>query len=693
MCCRRGPACACRSDAPPTATGRCAAIFDEGDEIRRRVDVCRTPRAVLAETGPRREVDVANESDLELRELYVFAPGAAAEGPDRLGTSTVPPGETFKLRLRGDAVRDCVFDLRAVFADDSQERRQRLDLCRAPRVVFGDPDLPTREVPVLNRARRTLRELYAAPAQPDAAAQRGQRDWGPDRLGSAVVAPRESFRMRVRSRACAFDVRAVFEDDSQEVQRNLDLCVVQGVVFGDAATADAAPRRVTLVNQHRRVIQQAFLSPTESRDWGDDVLGTEVLPVGGRFEARAVSGCRADLRIIFDSNAAEERRDIDICANTTVTFRPGWTVEERLEGAAGDSKAPEGSAGQSSTAVPVPPGPASPAPAAAPAPSSPAPAAVPAPAVAARARRRRRRPPRPHPLPRPPRRRPRPATPPARQHRPQPPRRPPRGGRSAPAAQRRRHAGGGTLRRCARHRGPRAGPPGEQRARCGPGPGIGAARGSAGLRPLPRRSDRGLPRWPGSAAPGPGSLRRRGGGPAMMCLRLGLLLLLALPLPAAAQPAGAAGPGIPEALRGAWLEGPSCARPGALLFLTARAALRVPPEEGPPVLLRFAAVGAAPGGWTLGTAPGAEGGASHSAAPRRTGWKARSRRRRPVTTACRAMAPPCGAGSAAPRCPSRRPRCMPKESRPSPRSSIWRPPVPPAPRCASASLPCMCRRT
>ncbi len=92
----------------------------------------------------------------------------------------------------------------------------------------------------------------------------------------------------------------------------------------------------------------------------------------------------------------------------------------------------------------------------------------------------------------------------------------------------------------------------------------------------------------------------------MTCLRLGLVLLLALPLPAAAQPGGAGGPGIPETLRGAWLEGPSCARPEALLFLTARAALRLP-AEGPPVLQRFGAVGPAPGGWILGTAPGAEG--------------------------------------------------------------------------------------
>lgn len=343
------------------------AVFEDGEEVRRRVDVCRAPRTVLAEAGPRREIELANDSDIELRELYLSVPGAAEEGPDRLGTATVPPGDTFKVRLRGDAARPCVFDLRAVFADDSVERRARLDLCRAPRIAFGDPSLPVREVPVLNRARRTLRELYASPAQPEPAPDAAQRAWGPDRLGTSVIEPRQSFRMRVRSRACSFDLRAVFDDETVEMQRSLDLCTVQGVVFGDRPPeAAAAPHRVTLANRHGRTIQQIYLSPNENRDWGDDVLGNAVLPVGERFEARMSGGCRADLRIVFEGGGgAEERRDIDICTTPAIVLRPGWTVEARLDG--GGDKAAEPAAG-----TPVPP--AAPAAATPPAPA----AAVPA---------------------------------------------------------------------------------------------------------------------------------------------------------------------------------------------------------------------------------------------------------------------------------------------------------------------------
>lgn len=133
----------------------------------------------------------------------------------------------------------------------------------------------------------------------------------------------------------------MFDNDQEEVQRGIDLCRVQGVVFGEQPFAGAAPRDVTLLNRHRRTIQQAFLQPAEQRDWGEDVLGTAVLAVGDRMTVRAESGCRADLRIVFDSNAAEERRDIDICAATVIALRPGWTVADRLDAAdAGDKQDP-----------------------------------------------------------------------------------------------------------------------------------------------------------------------------------------------------------------------------------------------------------------------------------------------------------------------------------------------------------------
>lgn len=310
------------------------AVLEDGEVMRRRLDVCRSPRVTLAESGPRREVEVANDTDTDLRQLYLWPSGGRDPGPDRLGALIVPAGESARIRLRGTTAAACVLDLRAVFADGSEEARSRLDLCRNPRLGFGDPGLPVREVPVLNRARRAIRELYAVPRAGVEAAARQGGGWGQDRLGEAMLEPRATFRLGVRGRGCAFDLRAVYEDGREEVRRGLDLCVVQGVVFGERPSADAPPRRVTLVNLHRRAVRQAFLSPAEAEDWGEDALGGAALPGGARREVTMEEGggCRADLRIVFDTGAAEERRGIDLCAIVAIVLRPGWTVEESLGG-------------------------------------------------------------------------------------------------------------------------------------------------------------------------------------------------------------------------------------------------------------------------------------------------------------------------------------------------------------------------
>jgi hypothetical protein len=309
--------------------GGCAflavAVFEDGEEERRRLDVCRNPRAAFADTGPPREVEVQNDTDLALRELHLSPPGARDRGRDRLGAETVAAGDSFRFRLRGGAAAAlCVFDVRAVFADDSEETRERVDLCRAPRIGFGDPAAPVREVPVVNRGRAAIREFYARPAGAG-----GEAGWGADRLGAAVLAPRDDFRLRVRSRACAFDLRAVSTNDREEVRGGVDLCAVQGVVFGERP--DEAPRRVVLLNGHRRTVRQAFLAPTKSGEWGEDALGAAVLAPGARYEATFEGGgCHVDLRVVFDTDAAEERRGMDICAETVVALRPGWTVDDRL---------------------------------------------------------------------------------------------------------------------------------------------------------------------------------------------------------------------------------------------------------------------------------------------------------------------------------------------------------------------------
>lgn len=301
------------------------AVFVDGEEERRRVDLCRTPRIVLNDAGPRRAFEVLNATDLALREFYAWPTDQPGPGRDRLGANIVAAGDSLGLVFRNTTA--CVFDLRAVFEDDSVEPRARVDLCRAPRVVFGDPDAPLHDLAVSNRGRGAVRELYLRP--------NGAREWGPDRLGSALLEPRGTIRIRIRGRGCAYELRAVRDDGREERRGALDLCTETSVVLGGAAVAEAGTRKVTLTNGFGRTIRELFLAPAESGAWGDDALGRELLPPGGRHEVEFDGGCRADLRIVFETSAAEERRDIDICATPALALRAGWTLDPRLGGRRG----------------------------------------------------------------------------------------------------------------------------------------------------------------------------------------------------------------------------------------------------------------------------------------------------------------------------------------------------------------------
>lgn len=264
---------------------------------------------------PQRDVTLANETDQILQQFFAAPAGAAQRGPDRLGAEVVPPGGSFRARL--GRTRDCLFDLRAIFQDGSEEERRRVDICRNTRIVFGDPSLPWLEVEVQNGTRNPLRELYAS--------TRGAEAWGPDRLGDAVLDPGGTFRMRLRTRDCVFAVRAVYADDREEVREGVDLCADRRL------TLQRMTRRITLVNRHLAVVQEAYLSGSAEDDWGQDRLGSEVLSPGAETEIETEGDCEADLRVVFPNGGAEERREVNVCETTRIVIRPGWVVAERLD--------------------------------------------------------------------------------------------------------------------------------------------------------------------------------------------------------------------------------------------------------------------------------------------------------------------------------------------------------------------------
>ena len=317
-------------------------LADGSTRERRGVDLCRTARVTFGDpTAPLREAMIENATDLTMRELYALptATGRAQQrrggeepdrGQDRLGSEVVPPEATFTLRL--GRTRDCLYDVTAVFEDDTEEERPRVDLCRRARLTFGDPSVPLREMEVANGSGRSMRNLFASAIPVPPGQTRSAESWGPDRLSGVAMEAGDTFNLRLRSRNCLADLRAVYDDNTAEEKRGVDLCAGGGTTLFDASGVPRPPERAfTLVNRHSAAVDEAYASSIDESDWGEDKLSGTPLERGGRHEVVLRGGCEVDLRIVFANGGAEERRGVDICATNLIVLRPGWTLATRLD--------------------------------------------------------------------------------------------------------------------------------------------------------------------------------------------------------------------------------------------------------------------------------------------------------------------------------------------------------------------------
>ncbi|WP_198371045.1 hypothetical protein [Roseomonas rosulenta] len=92
---------------------------------------------------------------------------------------------------------------------------------------------------------------------------------------------------------------------------------------GTAAQAQTGDPSFNLVNRSNRTIYEAYASPSSDSNWGQDRLGTNVVPAGRSFVIRLPQGeCTYDVRVVYDRQGgpAEERRNINLCNVTDLTF-------------------------------------------------------------------------------------------------------------------------------------------------------------------------------------------------------------------------------------------------------------------------------------------------------------------------------------------------------------------------------------
>jgi hypothetical protein len=94
------------------------------------------------------------------------------------------------------------------------------------------------------------------------------------------------------------------------------------LLFAQSALAD--PRDFTLKNNSSVDISFVYVSPTDTNDWGDDVMGSDLLPAGQSVDIsfRKFDGvsCNYDVKVMGAQGQEGYLYKVDLCHIDTVTF-------------------------------------------------------------------------------------------------------------------------------------------------------------------------------------------------------------------------------------------------------------------------------------------------------------------------------------------------------------------------------------
>jgi hypothetical protein len=103
--------------------------------------------------------------------------------------------------------------------------------------------------------------------------------------------------------------------------------VVAGLAVAIAAAvagnAEAFDRRMRIVNDSHHDITAFYASNVSARDWGDSMLGNDILPAGGSIVLNFDDGsgyCRFRFRAVFDDGAELQRASVNVCEVGTYRY-------------------------------------------------------------------------------------------------------------------------------------------------------------------------------------------------------------------------------------------------------------------------------------------------------------------------------------------------------------------------------------
>jgi hypothetical protein len=85
----------------------------------------------------------------------------------------------------------------------------------------------------------------------------------------------------------------------------------------------------TIINKTGVVIDQLFVSPVDVEEWGEDILGTDVMELDAEWEIKfnpQEEQCKWDLKITDGEGNAIMWEDVDLCATAVIVLH--WDGEK-----------------------------------------------------------------------------------------------------------------------------------------------------------------------------------------------------------------------------------------------------------------------------------------------------------------------------------------------------------------------------
>jgi len=100
------------------------------------------------------------------------------------------------------------------------------------------------------------------------------------------------------------------------------LAALLALTFSAGALAQGK-QDFTLVNKTGYDIAEVYVSPTKADEWGEDVMGRDLLEDGARVNivfSRKEKTCRWDLKVIYDDEEEAQWANFNLCEVSVITI-------------------------------------------------------------------------------------------------------------------------------------------------------------------------------------------------------------------------------------------------------------------------------------------------------------------------------------------------------------------------------------